>query len=175
LVARNKAVLDQLAADLAAHGIETRAIDLDLARETSAETLRVATDELDVGLLVAAAGFGTSGPFLDSPVEHELDMLNVNCRSLMASSWHFGRRLAARGRGGLVLLSSILGFHGTPYAAHYGATKAYVQALAEGLHVELSPLGVDVLAAAPGAVGSRVTYGGVGRHVATSHNRTVVS
>jgi short-subunit dehydrogenase len=155
LVARNKVALDQLAAELAARfGIETRTIDLDLAREVSAEKLRAVTDDLDVGLLVAAAGFGTSGAFLDSPLEQELEMLSVNCRALMASSWHFGRRLAARGRGGMVLISSILGFQGAPYSAHYGATKAYVQALAEGLHVELSPLGVDVLASAPGPTNS---------------------
>src|SRR5262249_16668194 len=132
LVARSKAALDQIAADLAARfGIETRVVDLDLAREASAESLRSATSDLDVGLLVAAAGFGTSGPFLDSSLEQELDMLSVNCRSLVATCWHFGRRLAVRGRGGMVLLSSILGFQGTPYSAHYGATKAYVQSLAE--------------------------------------------
>jgi len=151
LVARRKAVLDELAADLAArHGIEVRVVDLDLAGEAGAETLGAATRDLDVGLLVAAAGFGTSGPFLDSPLGQELEMLNVNCRSLVASCWHFGRRLAGRGRGGMVLMSSILGFQGAPHAAHYAATKAYVQMLAEGLYVELSPLGVDVLAAAPG-------------------------
>src|SRR5262245_33211143 len=151
LVARRKAVLDQLAADLAAkHGIEARVVELDLTRETGVETLGAATRDLDVGLLVAAAGFGTSGPFLDSPLDQELEMLDVNCRSLLASCWHFGRRFAERGRGGMVLLSSIVGFQGAPNAAHYAATKAYVQALAEALYVELSPLGVDVLAAAPG-------------------------
>jgi uncharacterized protein len=155
LVARSKAVLDQLAADLAArHGIEARVVDLDLAREAAAETLRDATRDLDVGLLVAAAGFGTSGPFLDSPLEQELEMLNVNCRSLVATCWHFGRRLAGRGRGGMILLSSVVGFQGVPHSAHYAATKAYVQALAEALYVELSPLGVDVLAAAPGPTDS---------------------
>jgi hypothetical protein len=50
----------------------------------------------------------------------------------------------------MVLMSSIVGFQGTPFAAHYAATKAYVQALAEALSVELAPHGVDVLAAAPG-------------------------
>jgi uncharacterized protein len=43
-----------------------------------------------------------------------------------------------------------LRIQGMPYAAHYAATKAYVQALAEALSVELAPAGVDVLAAAPG-------------------------
>jgi len=59
-----------------------------------------------------------------------------------------------RGRGGIVLLSSIVAFQGAPNAAHYAATKAYVQTLAEGLHAELAPRGVDVLAAAPGPVAS---------------------
>jgi short-subunit dehydrogenase len=103
-----------------------------------------------VGLLVASAGFGTSGPFLDGPLEQEIEMLHVNGRALMALSWHFGRRLSARGSGGLILLSSIVGFQGMPHAAHYAATKAYVQSLGEALAVELGSRGVDVLAAAPG-------------------------
>jgi short-subunit dehydrogenase len=155
LAARSKAALEQLAADLAArHGIETRVVALDLSRETGVETLGSATSDLDVGLLIAAAGFGTSGPFLDSMLDQELEMLNVNCRSVVALSRHFGRRFAKRGRGGMVLMSSIVGFQGTPNAAHYAATKAYVQALAEALYVELSPEGVDVLAAAPGPINS---------------------
>lgn len=155
LAARSKATLEQLAADLMArHGIEARVVDLDLARETGVETLGAATRDLDVGLLVAAAGFGTSGSFLDSPLEQELEMLDVNCRSLLALTWHFGRRFAERGRGGMVLMSSIVGFQGMPNAAHYAATKAYVQSLAEALSVELSPRGVDVLASAPGPTAS---------------------
>lgn len=61
-----------------------------------------------MGLLVAAAGFGTSGLFLDAPLDEEMDMLNVNCRSLLALSWYFGQRFAKRGRGGMVLMSSML-------------------------------------------------------------------
>ena len=76
-------------------------------------------------------------------------MLHVNCRAVLELSLHFGRRLASRGRGGMILMSSVVGFQGMPYAAHYAATKAYVQSLAEALHVELAPLGVDVLACAP--------------------------
>src|SRR5262245_12747133 len=57
LVARRKVVLEQLAADLSArHGIEVRVVDVDLAGEAGAETLAAATGDLDVGLLVAAAG-----------------------------------------------------------------------------------------------------------------------
>lgn len=43
---------------------------------------------------VAAAGFGMSGPFLDSDLTQELEMLDVNCRALLSQSLHFGRRFA---------------------------------------------------------------------------------
>ena len=69
-------------------------------------------------------------------------------------SQEFAKRFAQRGRGGIVFLSSIVAFQGVPRSANYAATKAYIQSLAEGLHVELKPLGVDVIAAAPGPVRS---------------------
>lgn len=155
LVARSEDFLEQMATDLGdRYGIATRVVRLDLAAETGVEILATITQDLDVGLLVAAAGFATSGLFLDAPLDQEMDMLNVNCRSLLALSWYFGQRFAKRGRGGMVLMSSIVSFQGVPFAAHYAATKAYVQTLAEALSVELSPLGVDVLASAPGPTNS---------------------
>jgi hypothetical protein len=51
-------------------------------------------------------------------------------------------------------MSSVVAFQGVPRAANYAATKAYVQSLAEGLRAELRPLGVDVVASAPGPVHS---------------------
>lgn len=151
LVARRADVLAELAGELAArHGVEARVIAADLAADGAAERVEVATRDLDVGLLVAAAGFGTSGPFVDSALANEAEMLRVNCQAAMELAHGFGRRFAERGRGGIVLLSSIVAFQGAPYAAHYAATKAYVQALAEALRVELAPRGVDVLASAPG-------------------------
>ena len=160
LVARREAVLDELAAELSArHNIETREIATDLALEAAVESVAAGTDDLDVGLLVAAAGYGTSGTLIEAPLERELRMVDVNCRAVMALSRTFGRRLALRGRGALVLMSSIVGFQGVPYAAHYAATKAYVQSLAEALHVELAPLGVNVVASAPGPVHSGFAAG----------------
>ena len=155
LVARSRDALEKMATDLASrHGIEARAVPADLALGTGTEEAEAATRDLDVGLLVAAAGFGTSGPFLDSSLGKEMEMLDVNCRAPLRMSLHFGRRFAARGRGGIVLMGSIVGFQGTPNAANYAATKAYVQTLAEALHAELAPLGVDVLASAPGPTNS---------------------
>ncbi len=113
-----------------------------------------ATEEADVGLFVAAAGFGTSGAFAESDLNVELNMIDVNCRALAAMTHEFARRFVQRGKGGIVLMSSLVAFQGTPRAANYAATKAYVQSLAEGLHTELKPKGVAVLASAPGPVKS---------------------
>lgn len=155
LVARRRGVLERMAGDLGPrHGIEARVVTADMALEAGIGTVEAAARDLDVGMLVAAAGFGTSGPFLESSLETELEMLDVNCRAPLRMSLHFGRRFAGRGRGGIVLMSSLVGFQGTPNAAHYAATKAYVQTLAEALHTELAPLGVDVLASAPGPTNS---------------------
>lgn len=155
LVARRRAALDQIAAEMRArYGIETRVLDVDLARGDAVEAIEAATRDLDVGLLIAAAGFGTSGSFLDARLDQEMEMLRVNCGAVLGLSLGFGRRLAERGQGGIVLMSSMVAFQGVPFSANYAATKAYVQSLAEALHVELGPLGVDVLASAPGPVRS---------------------
>ena len=155
LVARRRAELETIAKDLSArHGVETRVLAIDLANAAASNQIESETKNLDVGLLVTAAGFGTAGDFLDDRLEDELAMLDVNCRAVMQLSLHFGKRFAQRGRGGMILFGSLVGYQGTPRAAHYAATKAYVQTLAEALHVELAPKGVDVLSSAPGPVNS---------------------
>jgi len=155
LVARRQTELEQVAKNLSArHGVETRVLAADLATVTALTKIESETKDLDIGLLVAAAGFGTAGNFLAATLEDELAMLDVNCRAVLQLSLHFGNRFAQRGRGGLILFGSLVGYQGTPRAAHYAATKAYVQTLAEALHVELAPKGVDVLSSAPGPVSS---------------------
>ena len=124
----------------------------DLSSPGEAARVERETRDLDVGLLFAAAGFGTSGPFVEADLELELDMIDVNCRALVQSTHGFAKRFVARGRGGVVLMSSLVAFQGVPRAAAYAATKAFVQTFAEGLARELKPLGVDVLASAPGPV-----------------------
>lgn len=155
LVARRHGRLAALANELEQeHLVECRVLAVDLTRpEGYTDTIEAVTD-LDVGLVVCAAGFGTSGPFLEGELNNELNMLQLNCGISAALSWELGPRLTLRGRGGLILLSSIVAFQGVPRSAHYAATKAYIQTLAEGLRLEWRDLGIDVLAVAPGPVSS---------------------
>jgi uncharacterized protein len=155
LVARREPLLHELAQRLQGlYGVECVVVAADLRDPASSQWLLAATHDRDVGLLVAAAGFGLSGPLLDSSPTEQAAMLDVNCRAVLTQSFIYGERLVRRGRGGVVLMSSLMAFQGTPLSAHYAATKAYVQSLAEGLCAEWSPLGVDVVACAPGPIDS---------------------
>ncbi len=155
LVARSEARLQALAGELsAAHGIETMVLVADLSEPGAADTIEALTSRLDVGLVALAAGFGTTGTFLETALTEELQLIAVNIAAVMRLSHTFAGRLAARGKGGIVLFGSIVGWQGVPGQANYAASKAYVQSLAEGLHDDLKPLGVDVLAVAPGPVDS---------------------
>jgi uncharacterized protein len=155
LVARREDVLQDLAKQLKqTHGAEAIVVAADLREPSGVDAIVAQTAHLEVALFVAAAGFGTSGRFIDAALEAELEMIDVNCRAVAALSHHFGARFAQQRRGGMVLFSSIVAFQGVPRATNYAATKAYVQSLAEGLRVELAPFGVDVLSSAPGPVRS---------------------
>lgn len=155
ICARNQQALDSLAD----HYRETYRNDTlvhaaDLSLMEGVLSLTAFVRDLDIGLFVHAAGYGTSGLFRNADINLEQNMLQLNCMSTLQLTHHFSRTFADRKRGGIVLLSSIVAFQGVPNAAHYAATKAYVQSLAEGLFRELKPLGVDVLSAAPGPVES---------------------
>ncbi|MBK1646168.1 short-chain dehydrogenase [Thiocapsa imhoffii] len=153
LVARRREKLESLAQKMRQeHSVQCRVVAADLTTAEGLAAVLEATSELEVGLAVCAAGFGTAGPFLDGDLDNELNLLQLNCGATTALSWHFGKRLATRGQGGLILLSSIVAFQGVPRSAHYAASKAYVQTLAEGLQLEWRGRGIDVLAVAPGPV-----------------------
>ena len=154
LVARREDRLAEVAATLAEHGIQTRIFVADLTDLADVARVLVVAATLDIGLFIAAAGFGTAGDALTTDRAEELAMIDVNCRAVFQMTHALAPAMAARGRGGIILFSSIVAFQGVAHAANYAATKAYVQVLAEGLHRELKPRGVDVLACAPGPVNS---------------------
>lgn len=153
LAARNETKLRALADELDNnHGVQTHIVPVDLSHTTGASTLLDAIGTRDVGLAVLAAGFGTNGPLADSPLADEVEMIAVNVTAVAQLARAFAHRMGEQKRGGIVLFGSILGWQGVPGQANYAATKAYVQSLAEGLHGELKPKGVDVLSVAPGPV-----------------------
>ena len=153
LVARDGQALRAVADELRQrHHVETIVIAADLADPNAVDRLEESIRHLDIGLVILAAGFGTAAAFADAPLTGELEMIAVNITAVTQLAHTFAPRLRTRGRGGIVLFGSIVGWQGVPGQATYAATKAYVQSLAEGLHHELAPRGIDVLSVAPGPV-----------------------
>ncbi|MEZ4215202.1 MAG: SDR family NAD(P)-dependent oxidoreductase [Myxococcota bacterium] len=149
LVARRRALLEDLAARLPT---EARVVVLDLATPDAGAVLAAATEDLDVGLVVYNAGADPhSLPFLEQPLTDLRSLVARNCATVVDTCHHFGKRLVARGRGGVVLVSSAAAWVGAGYIAAYGATKSFDLILAEALWAEWRPHGVDVLALVLGA------------------------
>jgi short-subunit dehydrogenase len=143
LVSRRQAVLDEVASTVSS---DTRTVAVDLSDAGASEALARATSDLEVGLLVYNAGADPhSSRFLDRPAATWLEMVARNCSTVVGTAHHFGRAMADRGRGGIVLVSSGAAWAGGSHLAVYGASKAFDLLLAEGLWAELHPQGVDVL------------------------------
>ncbi len=153
VVARRKNLLDDLSKELnASYKVDCISIDLDLSTNDAVTLLYEKTSHLDIGLIVAAAGFGTSANLIDADIKVEKQLIDLNCRSLMEMSHIFGKKFSTQKKGGMILISSLLGFHGAFGTANYAASKAYVQALGEALYFELRKYNVDVLTVAPGPI-----------------------
>ncbi len=152
LVARRVEPLFKLAEELrAAHGIAIRTVPCDLAEESVADVIVDGCRGLTIGLLVYNAAASSVGRFLDTPVSTHLRSVHVNARGPVLLAHALGGPMARRGHGGIVLMSSLTAFQGTPFVAAYGATKAFNLVLAEGLWSEFKERGVDVLACCAGA------------------------
>jgi len=150
-VARNQANLETLKNDLEAkYAIQVVTIAEDLSKPGASSSIAEQTAGIDIGLLIANAGIETNGPFIDNDADDENQLLALNIVSPMQLSHVFARRFAERGRGGILLTSSLFGYQGVPYVANYSASKAYILSLGEALNVELQPFGIDVTVLSPG-------------------------
>ena len=151
LVARRRELLQQTGDSLAKDfGVQNRVITADFSEEGFVEALANSTDDLDIGLVVSNAGSPSPGGFLSKDRDELASQLRLNALSHLDIAHHFGRKLAARGRGGLIFVGAMGAEKGIPYMANDSGAKAYVQGLAQALHVELLPVGVHVTVVSPG-------------------------
>jgi hypothetical protein len=145
LVARREHLLEDVGRSLARDfGVEYRAVAADLSQAGFLENLAEATGDLDIGLVVSNAGTANPGEFLKRNRDELVGLLRLNAMAQLDIAHHFGRRLAKRRRGGIVLGGAMGAIDGIPYAANESGTKSFVQSFGEALHVELKPMGVHV-------------------------------
>jgi uncharacterized protein len=153
LVARRAEPLEKTAARLRdSTGADVRAVAADLGTTAGlAEVSRSARD-LEIGLLVCNAASSYEGPYFKTNLAKYRHVVDTNCSGALALIDMTAPRMMERRQGGIILMSSMAAFQGSPYVTVYSATKAFLLSLAEGLAVELKPRGVDVLACCPAVV-----------------------
>jgi short-subunit dehydrogenase len=123
----------------------------DLCTPGGLKALADATADLDVGLIVHSAGLAHAGAFLDGTAKTDAGLQAIHINASVEIARIYGERLARRGGGGIILVSSGFGFAPIPYAAVYGAAKAFVISFGEALAFELRSKKVDVVTVIPGA------------------------
>lgn len=158
LVARDQIRLDALAAQLRnEHGVTIEVIAADLTRLgdlTSIETrLR---EDARIGILVNNAGAALSGSFIDQSTDSVAQLVALNTTALVRLASAIAPRLAKAGEGAIINIGSVVGLAPEFGMSVYGATKAFVLFLSQGLSLELSPLGVYVQAVLPAATRTEI-------------------
>ena len=151
LVARRESVLADVGYSIARDfKVQYRVLAMDLSQESFIARLAEGTDDLNIGLVVSNAGTGNSGEFLSHDRQLLQATLRLNTMAHLDVAHHFGRKLAQRGKGGMILVGAMGAEIGIPRMANDGAAKAYVHSLGEALHYEFTPLGVHVTVLPPG-------------------------
>jgi hypothetical protein len=144
---------DALAATAAAlratHGVDVETIVMDLARPEAAGELYARVKDVDV--LVNNAGMFFFGEAADAAPERANRMLQLHVVTPSLLCTLFGRDMRARGRGHVLIVSSISAWRDFPGISYYGSSKKYLRGFARALRSELGVYGVNVTCLAPGA------------------------
>jgi uncharacterized protein len=157
LVARRENALIEVGRNIAKDfRVQHRVIVMDVSQEGFIPKLAEFTKDLDIGLVVSNAGTGNPGEFLKLDRQLLEETLRLNTMSHLDIAHYFGRKLAERKRGGLILVGAMGAENGVPCMANDGAGKAYVHSLGEALHYEFKPLGVYVTVLAAGFTNTAV-------------------
>ena len=175
LVARRLDRLEALAETLRQqYKVDVLVEQVDLSNIAAVTDLhaRLAKRGVEVDVLINNAGHGLQGPFLDSPLDATLSMIQLDIASLTAMTHVFGQEMRKRKRGQILQIASILAYQGVEHFAVYSAAKAYVLRFGEALHREFKRDKVTVTTLCPGL--SDTGFVGVAQQRVTPLMRTLM-
>lgn len=152
MIARGQQGLDEVSAAVRKqYQVEVETLAIDLSDSKLPQKLTSFTEGKDIGLLVYNATFSYIGEFLEEGMASQQLCLDVNCKGPLIFLNHLLPQMKAKGRGGVILMSSMSGWQGSALVTNYAASKAYNTVLAEGLWEEMREHGVQVMAVVAGA------------------------
>jgi len=147
LVARRLEPLQQLAEKLGKkYKIEIQCISCDLGNINATQQIAKELNGKEINLLVYNAALPFIGPFITNTPENHAQIAQVNMLTPINMLHYFGGKMLEKGKGAVILMSSLAGFQGSGFLAMYSSTKAFNRIMAESLWYEWKDKGVDVLA-----------------------------
>jgi short-subunit dehydrogenase len=151
------AEIHEVARQLHSDDVRVYPQEIDLASPEGVDRLCGILDDLrrPIDAIALNAGVGVGGRFTDSDLGAEVNMIRLNCESVVRLAKYAVRQMTARRQGRVLITSSIAGTAPAPFEAVYGATKAFDLSFAEALHDELKDTGVTVTAMQPGPTDTR--------------------
>jgi short-subunit dehydrogenase len=164
LVARNREAMEKLAEELRLKNkVEVIVLPADLSLAETPKRIfeKLSAQKISVDVLVNNAGFGTHGPFVETPLPRQLEMLQINITAMTELTGLFLPGMVQRKRGGILNVGSVAGFQPGPNMAVYFATKAFVLSITEALAEELLGTGLMVSVLCPGPTESN--FGNIAR------------
>ena len=153
LVARSEDKLITLCNELGrSNSVRAQYVALDLSEPDAAERLFAEAEKrgLTIDLLINNAGFGSMGDFSQLDLARELNMIDLNIKSLVELTYKFLAPMRQRKQGAIINVASTAAFQPVPFMATYAATKAFVLSFSEALWEENRPFGIKVMALCPG-------------------------
>ncbi|MBP1859715.1 SDR family NAD(P)-dependent oxidoreductase [Rhizobium herbae] len=153
LVARNKARLEVLSEQLRKeHGVSVDVLQADVtnADDLAAVETRLRDDDR-IGILVNNAGASLAGTFVDQAASDITQLIALNATAVARLAGAVAPRFIKAGSGAIINVSSVVGLAPEFGMSVYGATKAFVTFLSQGLSLELGPKGIYVQAVLPAA------------------------
>lgn len=158
LVARDNARLEALAARLRSeHKVAIDVLQADLTQISDLTTVEARLrDDASIGILVNNAGAAQSGAFIEQTPDSVAHLVSLNTTALVRLASAIAPRLAQAGDGAIINIGSVVGLAPEFGMSVYGATKAFVLFLSQGMSLELSPKGVYVQAVLPAATRTEI-------------------
>ena len=161
LVARRTEMLQEIVSEFESRGGKALAVPGDvqdaLAVRAAADRFREQLGHIDV--LIANAGTGSTNDSAELRASEVAGVINVNVIGAANSVAAVVPEMVARGRGQLVVISSLAAYRGLPKSAAYCASKAAVSAFFESLRLDLQPRGIEVTIIHPGFIKTPLTAG----------------
>jgi short-subunit dehydrogenase len=152
LIARRHEPLQKLADILAnKYKVNILCITCDLSETTATRQIEETLNGREINLLIYNAALSYIGPFIKNAAENHTRAAQVNMITPLNMLCFYGEKMLAKGKGAIVLMTSLAGFQGSGYLSVYAATKAFNRILAESLWYEWKNSGVDIIACCSGA------------------------